>query len=99
MAIQLILTTTKPEDIEWWWKLYPVKQDNINKYMRSLNGFINDTSDMISDNTRVHKLTFHTQDDLSVWQTNLRIDCPESVERANYNSSNGIFTIVSTRTV
>lgn len=99
MAVELILTTTKPTAVEWWWKLYPSKQDNIDKYMRSLDGFVNYTSEMISDDTRVQTLTFQTRKDLSVWQTNLRIDCPESVERANYNNSNGIFTIVCIRTV
>jgi hypothetical protein len=99
MAVKLILTTTKPEGVEWWWELYPAKQTKIDEYMRSLNGFLDYTSTRPSANTRVQTLTFQTKEDLSVWQKNLLPESSERVERVKYNADNQILTTVIVETV
>ena len=93
MAIELKLTTVKPDNIEWWWMLYPEKMTAIDTYMRAQDGFVSYSSEMKGTNSRVQIITFREMSNLITWNNTLYRDCPEAKERREYNDSNDIVTI------
>ena len=95
MAIEMTITTTKPANKEWWWNLNPTKMTAIDTYMRAQTGFVSYVSEMQGENTRIQKLVFQTQEQVSTWRDTLYLKYTEAKERREYNDSNGFVTIVT----
>jgi len=95
MAIEITFTTVKPANKEWWWDLNPTKMTAIEDYMKAQTGYVSYLTEMKDNNTRVQKLVFQTQEQVSTWHATLYSNCPEASERRQYNNANGIFTVVT----
>jgi hypothetical protein len=93
MAIELRLTTFKPDNVEWWWNLYPDKMTAIEDYMKVQEGFVSYVTEMKDANTRLQILTFELPCHVAEWHRTFYLNCPEGRERRLYNDTNGIVTV------
>jgi hypothetical protein len=91
MSVQLKLKTTKPENIDFWWKINPTKMTIIDDFIKALPGFISYSQSLTNSNERSQTIVFDTNENLQNYFSKI-YTCTQAVERKTYNDSNGIVT-------
>jgi hypothetical protein len=96
MAVTLKITTTKPENTEWYGRSSPeaaVLFLQLEAWMETLTGFLGYKQQIIDSNTRTQELKF---DSLANYQTYLetRVTNAAWKARSDYNLANGTTFVV-----
>ena len=98
MPFTVTITTTKPANTIFFGQTSDAnkaKQDVINAWTASQPGFISQTGqEFIDENTRSQTLVWATSTDFDNYRT-ARALLPEQIERKNYNTQNGITSVIT----
>jgi hypothetical protein len=98
MTFIAVFTTTKPSEAIFFKKVSDENArtvDFINSWTADQPGFVSQEGYAIDTNTKVHNITWETQEDYMNWRAN-RAKLPQQIERAEYSNANNITTEIAT---
>lgn len=92
MPVILKITTTKPDEVEFYGRSSPeaaAKFLKIEAWLEKLPGFLGHTQSIVDSNTRAQEIKFDTLENYNNYQVQ-KDSVEEWVDRAQYNQENGI---------
>lgn len=89
MTYSITYSTTKPENVEWYYNVEPLKVNAINEWTRSQPGFISIERVSVNSTSMVDRLTFDTQENFKAYRTASKLNA-DIIARKFYNDQNGI---------
>ena len=98
MTFTAVFTTTKPSEAIFFKKVSDENArlvDLINAWTADQPGFVSQAGYAIDTNTKVHNITWETQEDYMNWRAN-RVKLPQQIERSEYSNANNITTKITT---